>query len=44
MKSDNLLVYQVFYKKGVVKNLAKFTRKHLCWSFISEKLDKQLHL
>ena len=26
---------EVFYKKGVVKNFAKFTGKHLCWRLFS---------
>ena len=26
---------EVFLKKGVLKNSAKFTRKHLCWSLFS---------
>ena len=25
----------MFYKKGVLKHLAEFTRKHLCWSHFS---------
>ena len=29
---------QMFYKIGVLKNFAKFTRKHLCWSHFLIKL------
>ena len=29
---------ELFYKKGVLKNLAKFTGKHLCWSFFFKKV------
>ena len=28
-----------FYKKGVVKNFAIFTEKHLCWSLFLIKLQ-----
>ena len=27
----------MLYKIGVLKNLAKFTEKHLCWSFFSNR-------
>ena len=27
------LLPEVFYKEDVLKNFAKFTGKHLCWSF-----------
>ena len=30
---------QMFYKKGVLKNLSKFTGKHLCWSLFLIKLQ-----
>ena len=30
---------EVFCKKGVLRNLAKFTGKHLCWSFFLIKLQ-----
>ena len=30
---------EVFYKKGVIKNLAKFTGKHLCWSIFFKKVS-----
>ena len=29
---------QVFYKKGVLKNFAKFTGKHLCQGLFSNKV------
>ena len=29
---------EVFWKKGVLKNFAKFTRKHLCQSLKEETL------
>ena len=29
---------EMFYKKGVFKNFAKFTGKHLCWSLFSNKV------
>ena len=29
---------KVFYKKGVLKNIAKFTGKHLCWSLLFNKV------
>ena len=32
---------EVFCKKGVLKNFAKFTRKQLCHSFFSKKLDQK---
>ena len=32
--------WQMFFKIGVFKNLAIFTRKHLCWSFF--KLSRRL--
>ena len=28
----------VFYKKGVLKNFAKFSVKHLCWSLFFNKV------
>ena len=31
----------VFCKKGVLKDFAKFTRKHLCWSFFWTKLQAE---
>ena len=30
---------EVFYKKGVLKDFAKFTGKHLCWSLFLIKLQ-----
>ena len=30
---------EVFFKKGVFKNFAKFTGKHLCLSFFFNKID-----
>ena len=30
---------EVFYKKAVLKNFEIFTRKHLCWSLFSMKLQ-----
>ena len=30
---------QMFFKIGVLKNFANFTRKHLCWSFFLIKLQ-----
>ena len=35
-RSSRLLV---LYKIGVLKNLAKFTDKHLCWSFFLIKVQ-----
>ena len=29
---------EVFYKKGVLKNFAKFTRKHMCQSLFFNKV------
>ena len=29
---------EVFYKKGVLENFVKFTRKHLCQSFFFNKV------
>ena len=29
----------VFFKVGLPKNFANFTRKHQCWSFFSKKLQ-----
>ena len=34
LKQQNQLP-EVFRKKGVLKNFAIFTRKHLCWSLFS---------
>ena len=28
----------MFYTKGVLKNLAKFTRKHVFWSLVFNKV------
>ena len=30
---------EVFCKKGALKNFAKFTGKHLCWSLLFKKLN-----
>ena len=30
---------EVFYKKGALKNFAKFTGKHLCQSLFLNKVD-----
>ena len=32
---------EVFCKKGVLKNLTKFTGKHLCWSLFFKKRVRQ---
>ena len=37
MRQRNSLL-DVFCKKGVFKNLAKFTGKHMCWSLIFNKV------
>ena len=29
---------EVFCKKGVLNNLAKFTGKHMCWSLVLNKV------
>ena len=31
--------WQMFFKTGVLKNFAMFTRKHLCWSLFLKKLQ-----
>ena len=31
----------MFYKTGVLKNLAKFTEKHLCWNLFLNKVGLQ---
>ena len=31
----------IFFKIGVLKNFANFTRKYLCWSFFLIKLQDQ---
>ena len=35
---------EVFYKKGIIKNFAKFTGKHLCQSLFFNKVTGQEHL
>ena len=35
---------EVFYKKGIIKNFAKFTGKHLCQSLFFNKVTRQEHL
>ena len=33
---------EAFYKKGVIKNFAKFSRKHLSWTLLLNKITKCL--
>ena len=35
---------QMFFKTGAIRNFAKFTRKHLCWSLFLIKLQASLQL
>ena len=36
----NFLLPNIFRKKGVPRNFAKFTGKHLCQSFFFNKVDR----
>ena len=36
--SESRATVQVFYKIGVLKNFAKFTEKHVCWSLFFDKV------
>ena len=38
MDSSEAVARKCFVKKGVVKNFANFTGKHLCWSLTLVKL------
>ena len=37
--NNNKQSSEMFYKKAILKNLAIFTEKHLCWSLFSIKLQ-----
>ena len=37
-RSSHSLSSQMFFKIGLLKNFANFTRKHLCWSLFLKKL------
>ena len=37
MDSSDAVIQEVFYQKGVLKNLENFLEKHLCWSLILVK-------
>ena len=42
-RSSHQMQKQVFYKKTIVKKLAIFTEKHLCWSsFLTQSIAKSL--
>ena len=33
---------ELFHEKGVLKNFAKFVKKHLCWSLFVNKVETQV--
>ena len=35
--TSKTVIKESFYKIGVLKNLAKFKRKHLCWNLFLNK-------